>query len=87
MDLIPSIEDALQTWLVDLSGNIAVSAAGVAFLDAQIADLENKCAAGPTDEDCPLQIVRGKRLEAVPAGVTAISKWPIGRPFIQEKES
>ena len=35
-DLIPENEDALKTWLVDPAGNIAVSGAGVALLDAQI---------------------------------------------------
>jgi hypothetical protein len=43
MNLIPTNKEALTTWLVDLSGNIAISGAGVAFLDAQITDLENKC--------------------------------------------
>ena len=40
MNLIPTNKDTLKTWLVDLSGNIAVSGAGVAFLEAQITDLE-----------------------------------------------
>ena len=35
-DLIPANEDALKTWLIDLAGNIAVSGAGVALLDARI---------------------------------------------------
>jgi hypothetical protein len=43
--LIPTNKDALKTWLIDLSGNIAVSGAGIAFLGAQITDLENKCSA------------------------------------------
>ena len=43
MNLIPTNKDTLKTWLVDLSGNIAVSGAGVAFLEAQITDLEKKC--------------------------------------------
>jgi len=34
--LIPTNKDALKAWLIDLSGNIAVSGAGIAFLDAQI---------------------------------------------------
>ena len=44
-NLIPTTTDALHTWLIDLSGNIALSGAGIAFLDAQITDLENKCSA------------------------------------------
>jgi hypothetical protein len=46
MNLIPTDKHSLKTWLVDSSGNIAVSRAGVAFLDGQITDLESKCLAG-----------------------------------------
>ena len=43
MDLIPASDVQLKTWLVDLAGNIAVSDADVAMLNAQIAHLENQC--------------------------------------------
>ena len=46
MNLIPTDKHSLKTWLVDSSGNIAVSRAGVAFLDGQITDLESKSLAG-----------------------------------------
>jgi len=46
MNLILANKHSLKTWLVDSSGNIAVSRAGVAFLDGQITDLEIKCLAG-----------------------------------------
>jgi len=46
MNLIPTAKYSLKTWLVDSSGNIAVSRAGVAFLDGQITDLESQCLAG-----------------------------------------
>jgi hypothetical protein len=36
MDLIPTDNSQRKTWLVDLSGNIAISDAGVALLDAQV---------------------------------------------------
>ena len=42
MNLFPKNKDALETWLVDLAGNVAISAAGVAFLDEPITDLEKK---------------------------------------------
>jgi hypothetical protein len=45
MDLIPASDAQLKTWLVDLAGNIAVSDADVAMLDAQITHLENQCSA------------------------------------------
>ena len=45
MDLIPASDVQLKTWLVDLAGNIAVSDADVAMLDAQITHLENQCSA------------------------------------------
>jgi hypothetical protein len=40
-DIISTNKDALKVWLVDLSGNIAVSDAGIALLDAQITHLES----------------------------------------------
>jgi hypothetical protein len=46
MNLIPTDKHSLKTWLVDSSGNIAISRAGVAFLDGQITDLESKCLVG-----------------------------------------
>jgi hypothetical protein len=46
MNLIPTNKHSLKTWLVDFSGNIAVSRAGVAFLDGQITDLESGCLVG-----------------------------------------
>lgn len=45
MDLIPANDTQLETWLVDLAGNIAISDADVAMLDAQITHLENQCSA------------------------------------------
>ena len=43
MDLTSANDAQLETWLVDLAGNIAVSDADVAMLDAQITHLENQC--------------------------------------------
>jgi hypothetical protein len=40
-DIIPMNKDALKVWLVDLSGHVAVSDAGIALLDAQITHLES----------------------------------------------
>jgi hypothetical protein len=40
-DIIPTNKDALKVWLVDFSGNIAVSDAGIALLDSQITHLES----------------------------------------------
>ena len=45
MNLIFANDNELETWLVDLAGNIAISDAGVAMLDAQITHLENQCSA------------------------------------------
>ena len=45
MDLIPASDVQLKTWVVDLAGNIAISDADVAMLDAQITHLENQCSA------------------------------------------
>ena len=42
MDSTPANDVQLETWLVDLAGNIAISGAGVAVLDAQITHLENQ---------------------------------------------
>lgn len=36
IDLIPTSKEALETWLVDPSGNIAVSDAGIALLDGHL---------------------------------------------------
>ncbi len=46
IDVIPTSEAALETWLVDSSGNVAVSGAGLALLEAQIMSLH-----GATDEE------------------------------------
>ena len=35
-DLIPASSEPLNTWLVDSSGNIAASGAGLALLEAEI---------------------------------------------------
>jgi hypothetical protein len=40
-DIIPTNKDALKVWLVDFSGTIAVSDAGIALLDAEITHLES----------------------------------------------
>jgi len=45
MDSIPADDTQLETWLVDLAGNIAISDADVGKLDAQITHLENQCSA------------------------------------------
>jgi hypothetical protein len=42
IDPIFTNEDALKTWLVDTSGNIAVSGAGIALLDSQITHLQSQ---------------------------------------------
>ena len=39
IDVIPAITETLNTWLVDSSGNIAVSGAGLALLQAEITPL------------------------------------------------
>ena len=41
--MIPTEKKALETWLDQLTGKIALAGCGVAFLDAQITDLEKKC--------------------------------------------
>jgi hypothetical protein len=61
MDLIPASDAQLKTWLVDLAGNIAVSDADVAMLDAQITHLENQCSAlhrsdQPAGDSCNIAI-------------------------------
>ena len=43
--IIPITEDALAAWLRKISGNGAVSGAGIAFLSAQITSLEHRCTA------------------------------------------
>ncbi len=43
---IPASKEALETWLVDSSGNIAVSGAGLALLEAEITPFSN-----PTQEE------------------------------------
>jgi hypothetical protein len=45
IDIIPTNKDALKVWLVDLSGNVAVSDAGIGLLDAQFTHLESDCSA------------------------------------------
>jgi hypothetical protein len=79
--------DVLKTWIVDLSGNIAVSGADIAFLSTQSADLENNCSArgGHVNEEVaaancpqePAEIGSGTG-EQPQAGQTA-------RPFNSEK--
>jgi hypothetical protein len=44
-DIIPTNKDALEVWLVDVSGNIALSDSGIALLDAQITHFESDCSA------------------------------------------
>jgi hypothetical protein len=60
MDLIFANDNELETWLVDLAGNIAISDAGVAMLDAQITHLENQCSvrqsAQPGGDSCNIAI-------------------------------
>ncbi len=41
LDDIPASKEALETWLVDSSGNIAVSGAGLALLEAEITPFYN----------------------------------------------
>ncbi len=41
IDDIPASKEALETWLVDSSGNIAVSGAGLALLEAGITPLHS----------------------------------------------
>ena len=43
--VIPTNKLDMETWLADLSRNIALSGLGVAFLAAQITKLESKCMA------------------------------------------
>ena len=44
IDVIPASKEALETWLVDSSGNIAVSAAGLALLEVEIKPLHGAAA-------------------------------------------
>ncbi len=41
IDDIPASKETLETWLVDSSGNIAVSGAGLALLKAEITPFYN----------------------------------------------
>ena len=41
--MIPTQKKELETWLDQLTGKMALAGCGVAFLDAQITDLEKKC--------------------------------------------
>ena len=43
-DLTPAAESALRAWLEHLASRFATSGVDVALLDAQITDLEKKCA-------------------------------------------
>jgi hypothetical protein len=43
--VIPENKVVLKTWLADLYRNTAIFGLGVAFLSAQITDLENRCLA------------------------------------------
>jgi hypothetical protein len=67
MDPSPN-KNPLQTWIVNLPGNIAASSAGVAFLDARITSLENKCSAQPghVNEELVRETLRRQRLKAAP---------------------
>jgi len=60
-DLIPTKKRAGKTSLARLFSNLAASNVGVAFLSAQITDLEERCAA------MRLRINRGGRGRAQPA--------------------
>ncbi len=60
-DLIPTKKRAGKTSLASLFSNLAASNVGVAFLSAQITDLEERCAA------MRLRINRGGRGRAQPA--------------------
>lgn len=46
IDDIPASIEAIETWLVDSSGNIAASSAGLALLEAEITPFYN-----PTQEE------------------------------------
>ena len=61
-------KNPLQTWIVDLSGNVAVSSAGIAFLDARITSFDDKCSPQPgrINEELARETLRRKRLEAAP---------------------
>jgi hypothetical protein len=48
LSIIPLSKVPLDAWLLKLSGTIAISGAGIAFLSAQITDLEARCAARQT---------------------------------------
>lgn len=41
--ILPITEDSLVALLLKISGNVAISGAGIAFLRAQIANLEHRC--------------------------------------------
>ena len=89
MNSIPTNKDALTAWLVDLSGNVAVSHAGIAFLDAQKSDFENKCRLdrGRIDEESTPATARRESLEAAPK---RDSNFKLGQSIgllFQEKES
>ena len=43
--IIAITEEPLDAWLLKIPGNIAVSGAGIAFLSAQITNLEHRCTA------------------------------------------
>jgi hypothetical protein len=89
MNLIPTNQDALKTWLVDLSGNIAISGAGVAFLDAQITDLEKECAAQRVrfDKEGAIERTRRARLQAVTRQDSAWKLGPSIGLLFEEQES
>jgi hypothetical protein len=61
-------KNPLQTWIVDLSGNIAASRGGIVFLHGQTTSLQNKCSAqrGSVDEEFARETLRRQRLEAAP---------------------
>jgi len=82
MNLIPANKHLLTTWLVDSSGNIAVSRAGVAFLDGQITDLESKCLVGRIDDEF------ARRPDAVKTWKRRPKRdSKLGRPLLEEQES
>jgi hypothetical protein len=87
MNLISTEKHSLRTWLVDSSGNIAVSRAGVAFLDGQITDLESRSLAARSRID----VMCGQTVntEGAQRALKTDQRLNSGRsiPFIWEKDS
>jgi hypothetical protein len=55
MDSNPMNNTPLPTWVVDGSGNIAISSAGVALLDDEKARGENEPSVVPDDDESPIE--------------------------------